>query len=92
MRFLFVVSNLRDGDLYYTFPLGIAYLASVLEADGVTVDILDLDITPRPISYVEGYISSTRFDCVGDSAENEYVKMTYLKLRNRLKVRYVILT
>jgi radical SAM superfamily enzyme YgiQ (UPF0313 family) len=65
MRFLFVVSNLRDGDLYYTFPLGIAYLASVLEADGVTVDILDLDITPRPISYVEGYISSTRFDCVG---------------------------
>jgi radical SAM superfamily enzyme YgiQ (UPF0313 family) len=65
MRFLFVVSNLREGDLYYTFPLGTAYLASVLEAEGVTVDILDLDVAPLNSLDVKKYIFHGGYDCVG---------------------------
>jgi radical SAM superfamily enzyme YgiQ (UPF0313 family) len=64
MRFLFVVNNMRDGDLYYTFPLGIAYLATALEEEGVDVEILDLDVVSNTEEVVFNTILA-EFDCVG---------------------------
>lgn len=43
VKVLFVVHNMREGDVDTSFPLGVGYLAAVLEAEGAHVEVLDLD-------------------------------------------------
>ena len=46
-RVLFVIQNMRKGDKDYSLPLGPAYLAAVLERDGIEVELLDLDVLTK---------------------------------------------
>ena len=85
MRVLFIVSNMRQGDADYILPLGVAYLASVLEQEGVSVEVLDLDVNPISNQHVEEHINFGKYDCVClgfVSARFPIIKDLLLSVRN----------
>jgi len=66
MRVLLVV---YDNDSYiHWFPQGLAYIAAVLEAHGVDVDIYQQDLHHWPEEHLTEHLDANRYDVVGLSA------------------------
>ena len=63
MRVLFVVYDNESHVAY--FPMGIAYLTSVLEEHGHQVEIYCQDIYHTPDSHLTDHLDSNRYDMVG---------------------------
>ncbi|MDH3974318.1 MAG: B12-binding domain-containing radical SAM protein [Deltaproteobacteria bacterium] len=63
MRILLVVYD--NGGYMHTFPLGVAYIASVLLDAGHDVEIYNQDVHHYPDDHLRKYLDSNKFDIVG---------------------------
>lgn len=89
---------LDNDNFLATFPLAIAYLASVLRNEGHTVTIYNQDVHHYPDEHITEYLNNNDFDIVATGAIAGYY--TYKKLmsfsdavnksKNRNKFKYVI--
>ncbi len=76
MRVLLVVYD--NGSHIHWFPIGIAYIASVLEQAGVEVDIYNQDFHHWPDSHLTSFLDHNKYDVVGYSTIGGYYQ--YKKL------------
>lgn len=99
VKVMFIVHNMREGDIDTSFPLGVGYLSAVLEKAGALVTILDLDaigVRDPDEEILADLIYERRpdFVCVGFTAARYiYMKPTLRAIRNacdRLKAVMVI--
>ena len=63
MKILLIIYD--NGSFLHYFPIGTAYIASVLRKHGHTVEIYNQDVDHYPDSYLRDYLDSYRFDVVG---------------------------
>ncbi len=83
MRILLIV---YDNDSYiHFFPLGIAYIASVLRKEGYEVKIYNQDIHHYPEEHLTDYLDKNKFDIVGVG-----VIAGYYQYRKLLKISEAI--
>lgn len=73
VKVLFVVHNMREGDIDYSLPLGTAYLAAILEDVDADVRVLDLDTLGMRITDEEFVVAAIKehdpdFVCIGFAA------------------------
>jgi radical SAM superfamily enzyme YgiQ (UPF0313 family) len=76
MRVLLVVYD-NDSHIHY-FPIGIAYIASVLLQEGHDVEIYNQDMHHYPEEHLTGHLDKNRFDVVGLGVVGGYYQ--YAKL------------
>ena len=65
MRILFVVYD--NGSYIHQFPMGLAYIASVLLRDGYDITIYNQDMHHYPDEHLTQYLNENKFDVVGIS-------------------------
>jgi len=88
MRILLIQPGYRSSELPTYFPLGLAYIVSVLREAGHTLQVLDIEGNRLSQQEVERFVSSAEFDAVGVSAlitKYKYLKrelIPLLKARN----------
>ncbi|MDD5005748.1 MAG: radical SAM protein [Candidatus Omnitrophica bacterium] len=76
MRVLLVV---YDNESYiHDFPMGLAYIASVLRKEGIEVEIYSQDFNHYPDEHLTEYLNKNKFDVVGVSIIGGYFQ--YRKL------------
>lgn len=76
MKILFIVYD--NGSFLTSFPLGIAYLASVLRGKGCEVSIYSQDVYHLPESHLIDHLQKNHFDLVGVGVIGGYYQ--YAKL------------
>lgn len=79
MKILLVAYD--NGSYINEFPVGLAYIASVLLKDGHTVDVYSQDKHHYPDEHLTGYLNHNRYDVVGVS-----VIAGYYQYRKLLKI------
>lgn len=96
MHILLIVYD--NGSYIATFPLGIAYIASVLKKEGHKVTIYNQDVHHYPEEHLTWYLDNNNFDVVGLGMCGGYYQYRRLlkiseavnKSKNRNKFAYVI--
>lgn len=88
VKVVFVVHNMREGDIDLSFPLGASYLAAILENAGADVEVLDLDALgirdpdPEILSDMLYFGGKPDFVCIGfASARFNHMKNTFKGIR-----------
>ena len=76
MRFLLVVYDNKS--YIHDFPLGLAYIAAVLRANGIDVEVYSQDWHHYPDEHLTAYLDANSFDFVGVSVIGGYYQ--YRKL------------
>ena len=62
-RVLLVIHDIYQDDV--DFPLGPAYLATILKREGIDVEVYCQDVFHYPDSHLAGLLQSTQFDLIG---------------------------
>ena len=76
MRILLVIYD--NGSYIHTFPLGMAYIASVIRKEGFDISIYNQDIHHYPDEHLTAYLDDNKFDVIGISVIGGYYQ--YRKL------------
>ena len=63
MKILLIVYD--NGSYIHYFPVGTAYIASVLRKEGYEVEIYNQDVHHYPEEHLTDYLNNNKFDIIG---------------------------